>query len=207
MKVFIAIPAMESIPVDFANSLAQLKLMGETTINYSVGSLVYDSRNKLAQDAIDQNADYVLWLDSDMVFDPTLLERLMEDIQDKDFVSALYYLRKPPFKPVIYKTIRLGIFANEGVTVGYDDYPEDELFEIDGCGFGAVLLRTEMMKEILKRERFLFSPILGYGEDISFCIRAKRAGYQMWCDSKLKIGHVAKMIVTEKTFKAYNKKR
>ena len=206
MKVFVAIPCMEDMPVDFVMSLTNMKMVGETSINYSVSSLVYDSRNRLAQMAIDSGSDYVLWLDSDMVFDPSLLERLMVDIEDKDFVSALYFMRKPPFKPLIFKTIRPSLIANEGVTVLYEDYPVDSTFEIDGCGFGAVLMRTQVLRDVQAKDRFLFSPLLGYGEDVSFCIRVKRAGYQMWCDSKLLIGHIGKMVTTDNTFKMYNKK-
>jgi len=207
MRVFVAIPCMEDMPVDFVMSLTNMQMIEQTTINYSVSSLVYDSRNRLAQMAIDAESDYVLWLDSDMVFDSTLLVRLMEDIQGKDIVSALYFMRKPPYKPLVYKTIRLSAFANEGVTVGYDDYPENETFEIDGCGFGAVLMRTQVLIDVLARERFLFSPLLGYGEDLSFCIRAKRTGYRMWCDSRLVIGHISKVVSTDKTFKAFREKR
>lgn len=208
MKIFIAIPCMEDLPVDFVKSLTRLQTLGQTTINYSVGSLVYASRQFLAETAVKEGADYILWLDSDMTFDSDLLIDLMKDVQEgRDFVSGLYFRRKPPYTPVLYKKIRMGMFANEGITIEYDDYPENEIFEIDACGFGGVLMRTEMVKAIIEKEGHTFSPLLGYGEDISFCIRAKRLGYQLWCDSRIKMGHIAKTVANEETFKAYNARK
>ena len=56
-------------------------------------------------------------------------------------------------------------------------------------------------------QQALFAPIPGYGEDVSFCLRARKAGFRLWCDSRIKIGHIASTTVTEETFQAYRKKR
>jgi GT2 family glycosyltransferase len=197
MNIFVAIPSMETVPVDFVISLDKLKRIGNTSINFSVGSLVYASRDYLSTLAIMTQSDYILWLDSDMVFGRSLLVDLLASIDGKDFVSGLYFRRKPPYNPVLYKTV--GEKSEE-----YLDYP-DGLFEIDACGFGAVLMKTEMMKDIIEKEHHAFAPILGYGEDISFCIRAKRCGYQLWCDSRVKLGHITTQIANEALFIANRK--
>lgn len=205
MKITIAIPCMEDIPVDFARSLMNLKKIGNTVVNWSVGSLIYASRDHLAQQAIAEKSDYVLWLDSDMVFNSDLLIDLMKDIDEgKDFVSGLYFRRKAPYSPVLYETIRMG-FPGEGVSKEFLEYPENQLFEIDACGFGGVLMKTKMLEDVIEAERNCFAPIIGYGEDISFCIRAKKLGYKLWCDSRVKMGHIAKTLANEETYKAYNK--
>lgn len=200
MKIFIAIPCMEDLPVDFVMSLTKLELVEETTINYSVGSLIYASRDFLAGCAIKAEADYILWLDSDMIFEPTLLKDLLRDIKGKDFVSGLYFRRKPPFTPVLYETIRLGLTADDAITKNYDNFPQNEVFEIDACGFGACLMKTEVAKKVFEQKGQMFSPINGYGEDISFCIRAKQVGYKLWCDPKPYLGHVAKTVVDKNIF-------
>lgn len=195
MKVFVAIPCMESVPVDFVKSLMKLKTPDDTSINWSVGSLIYASRDTLAGQAVMEGSDYVLWLDSDMVFDSNLLRKLM--IDDVDFVCCLFFRRKAPYHPVIYKSI--GEKSEE-----YLDYP-DGMFEIEACGFGGVLMKTSMLKDIIDKEHNAFAPITGYGEDISFCIRAKRNGYTLWCDSRVKMGHIMKGIADEKLFKLNRK--
>ena len=68
MKIFIAVPCMDQVPARFAQSLAMLKKVGECAVGFQIGSLIYTSRNDLASKAIEMDADFVLWLDSDMVF-------------------------------------------------------------------------------------------------------------------------------------------
>ena len=104
--------------------------VGITTVNFLSGSLVYASRDNLAQAAVAEKADYILWLDSDMVFNSDLLVDMMASIKDgdKDFVAAVCFRRRPPYSPAIYKTIRIG-FDGDSVTEHYDDYP-DEPFEV-----------------------------------------------------------------------------
>ena len=84
MKIFIAIPSLETVPALFCQSLALLQRAGDTVVGFEVGSLVYEARNKLAREAIRAEADYVLWLDSDMVFAPNLLQRMLKVCQEND---------------------------------------------------------------------------------------------------------------------------
>ena len=205
-KIFIAIPCMEDMPVDFVKSLTQLQKVGQTSINFSVGSLVYASRDYLAQTAIAEKADYILWLDSDMVFGSELLTDMMDylDQSGNDFVTAVCFRRKPPFNPVIYKKIRMG-FEGESETEGYDDYQTEQPFEIDACGMAAVLMTVEMAAKIIYHEKQLFAPIPGYGEDISFCIRAKKHGYKLWADPRLYVGHIARTVSDRAAFEAWRR--
>ena len=94
-KVLICVPCMGQVAALFAQSLALLQKKGhETAIDFKIGSLVYESRNKLAKEAIEMGADYTLWLDSDMAFPPDTLFKLLE--ADKDIVRGLYFRRSPP---------------------------------------------------------------------------------------------------------------
>ena len=206
MKTLIAIPCMDYMDTRFVRSLVSMQRVGNTCVSFLTNTLIYDARNKLAQQAIDENVDYVLWLDSDVVFNESLLIDLFKAIEGRDFVTGVYHKRRPPYSPVIYKTIRLGIGA-DAYSEEYLDYPKNSIFEIDACGFGAVLMRAEMLKTVVNKDNALFSPIAGYGEDISFCIRARRAGYKLYCDSSIQLGHVAQTIVTSDTYKAFNMTR
>ena len=107
MKIFIAVPCMDQVPARFAQSLAMLKKVGECAVGFQIGSLIYTSRNDLASKAIEMDADFVLWLDSDMVFNPDLLEKMMDHFKDPevDFVTGVYYRRVSPFTPVIFKKL------------------------------------------------------------------------------------------------------
>jgi len=203
VKVLIAVPCMDTIDVDFAQSLVQLHtadIGGPANIAFLPGSLIYVARDMLADQALAIDAEYMLWLDSDIVFGPELLHDLMA--AKKDFITGLYFKRRPPFNPVLYKKVRYGQEPSEFEAVNYDDYPVDSIFEIDACGFGAVLMKTQMIRDVRERYHHAFAPMQGFGEDISFCIRARQVGHTLHCDSRIKLGHVTRSVSNEETFLA-----
>lgn len=196
MKTLIAVPCMDQVDARFMSCLATLEKPGEVTVATQIGSLIYDSRNSLAKIALNSETDYVLWLDSDMVFKRDILKRLLEHAENgKDIVSGLYFRRQPPFSPVLFKELEL--VEELGRWENYDDYPRDSVFEIAGCGFGCVLMRTDILADVALEFRKWFNPVNGFGEDLSFCIRAKSLGYKIWCDSSIKLGHVGHLVVDE----------
>ena len=81
-KILIAVPCMDMVSARFAQSLTTLKKVDQCVVSFIMGSLIYDSRNKLAAYALQMEADYILWLDSDMVFQPDTLERMLKDMDE-----------------------------------------------------------------------------------------------------------------------------
>ena len=47
-KILIAVPCMDMVSARFAQSLTTLKKVGKCTVSFLIGSLIYDSRNRLA---------------------------------------------------------------------------------------------------------------------------------------------------------------
>lgn len=207
-RTLIAVPCTDKIDVPFVTCLERLNRVGECRVAYLSGSLVYANRDQLAKMAMADNTDYVLWLDSDMVFDPDMMERFIADMEaGYDIVSCLCFRRRDPWTPVLYKTIRIGLGEDPNITEEYPDYPKDQIFEIDACGFGAVMVRTKVIWDMVKRFHTSFIPVYGFGEDISFCIRAKQMGYKIVCDSRIKVGHLAQTVVNELTYKAIERSK
>lgn len=199
MKTLIAIPCMDTVNSLFMRSLLNLKKTGEVEHALAIGSLIYDARNMLALKAMNEGFDRVLWLDSDMIFDPDLMERLNKRLDEgKDYVTGMYFTRKSPFEPVVYKSV--GMRGDQPARIPFGDYPEG-LFEIAGSGMGAVMVKASLLKQVTAKYGLPFSPILGFGEDLSFCLRVTEIGKKMWCDSTVKLGHVGYIAVTENTYK------
>ena len=200
MRTLIAVPAMDMLSTDFCRSCVGLQLSGEVQWTFSQGSLVYDGRNILADTAVREGFDRVLWLDSDMVFDPYLFQRLSEHLDlGKEMVSGLYVSRKAPIHPVIYKSIRRDPAENGFTPVAetFHDYPRDDLFRIAGCGFGGVMMRTDVLMDL---EDAPFTPLPGLGEDFSFCVRMARHGRRIACDSRVKLGHMGVSVFSESMY-------
>ena len=200
MKTLIAIPCQDMMHTDFVRSLLAMEIVGEVQFTFAQGSLVYDARNTLAEIAIEGGFDRVLWLDSDMVFPADIMKRLHEDMdKGRELVTGLYFSRKRPIRPVCYRALYtdgIGIpHANPITEWG------EEVFQIAACGFGAVMCSVDLIRRIRDHYLLPFSPVQGYGEDLSFCLRATDLGVPMWCDPAIKLGHVGLAVYTEDVYR------
>lgn len=209
--ILIAIPCMDMVSARFAQSLATMKKVDKCIVSFLIGSLIYDSRNKLAGYAVEIEADYILWLDADMVFPADTLERMLKDMEEHpeiDILSGIYYRRGAPFSPVAYKTLELN---DQGECI-YEDLEEvpEGISEIAGCGFGCVLMKTDCLFDMITKKDDIgvwFSPFGNVGEDCSFCIRARGEGYKIYCDPDIKLGHMAYAPVTKDLYQALKKEK
>ena len=201
MKVMIAVPCMDQVPAQFAQSIASLTKQGECGIAFQVGSLIYTSRNRLAAMAIEKACDYVLWLDSDMVFPSDTLIRLLANKDKGDIITGVYYRRVEPYHPVLFGKLDI----TDGVCDWEDAEVKDDLFEVEGCGFGCILTPTHIFVDMLDKYGDMFSPIGGVGEDLSFCWRARQLGYTIVADPSIPLGHVGHYVVDKGFYQAYAK--
>lgn len=202
MKTLIAVPCMDQVPAPFCQSLAQLQKVGECALMMKTGALIYTSRDAMATEAIKNEFDYVMWFDSDMVFPADTLVRLMNTLKEKDLdiLSGLYFRRIPPYSPVLFD--KLEINGEECDWTEFKKIP-DGLFEIGACGFGCVLMKTDVFFDVQSKFGQMFAPIGRNGEDVAFCWRARQCGYKIWCDPSLVCGHVGYSVVDDKFFKAF----
>lgn len=192
MNTLIAIPCMDSMPTDFVQSLLSLKPVGGMQYTFARGTLVYEARNTLAQIAVNGNFDRILWLDSDMVFTGDLLQRFSKHLDEgKEFVCGLFTTRKPPIEITLYKSLRVNMVGKlaEPVYEKVTDIP-DEPFEVAGCGFAGCLMTVDLLKRVIAEFGNPFNPAAGFGEDLTFCLRASQVGAKLYCDPTIKMGHV-----------------
>ena len=206
MKTLIAIPCMDMVHTEFLRALMGLEISGEIQYTFAQGSLIYDARNQLAGVAIDGGFDRVLWLDSDMIPAPDMFRRLSEHLdQGKEFVTGLYFTRKSPIRPVIYRDLRMEHEERAfpvPIADWFDDYARDSLFPVKACGFGCVMTTTDLLRRVQQKHGLPFSPVMGWGEDLSFCLRAADVGATLWCDSSIKLGHVGMAVYDEALYRA-----
>ena len=194
MKIMVALPCMDMMHSLTTKSLLGLNIPEGTVFNFAIGSLVYDSRNQMVADAIMGGYDAVLWIDSDMVFGGDLLDRLMETMTQTgaDLVTAVYTTRRMPLELVLLDKLDIsdaGEISMQPVTE-----IREGPFEIDACGFGICLTKTSMLQKAIEAGMLPFSPIVGLGEDYSFCWRAKKLGARLICDGSLMAGHIGELV-------------
>lgn len=198
-KILICVPCMDMVASGFAQSLAMLQKGGhETAICFECGSLIYDARNKLAKRAIEMGADYTMWFDSDMIFQPDTMLRLLEHKDEGGIISGLYFRRSPHYTPVVFAKCNI----RERSWADLEEIPT-ELCEVEGVGFGCVLVSTDVLMSMAAKKWRWFEPLKGFGEDLSFCWRARQCGYKVLLDPNVKCGHVGHIVVTEQFFHLY----
>ena len=196
-KILICVPSMDMVAAGFAQSLAMLQKGGnETAIMFQVGSLIYEARNKLAKQAITMGADYTMWFDSDMIFEPDTMIRLLA--HNAPMVSGAYFRRSPPYHLVAFDECDT---ENRKWT---DLKLPTETVKCGGVGFGCVLVKTEVLFDVAAKFGTWFEPMNGFGEDLSFCWRARECGYDILLDPSITCGHIGHITVNESFYKAYS---
>lgn len=197
-KILICVPSMDYVAAGFAQSLAMLQKGGnETAIMFQVGSLVYEARNKLAKKAIELETDYTMWFDSDMVFEPDTMIRLLE--HNKPFISGAYFRRSPPYSLVAFEEVDAENRKWKDLAL------PSEVTKCGGVGFGCVLVKTEVLFNVAAKYGNWFEPMNNFGEDLSFCYRARKCGYDLYIDPSITCGHIGHITINESFYKAYNK--
>lgn len=195
-KILICVPSMDMVAAGFAQSLAMLQKGGnETAVMFQVGSLIYDARNKLAKQAIKMESDYTMWFDSDMIFEPDTMVRLLE--HKAPIVSGAYFRRSPPYHLVAFDKCDAEKREWTDLTL-----PTDTV-KCGGVGFGCVLVKTEVLFNVAAKYGCWFDPMNGFGEDLSFCYRARQCGYDILLDPSITCGHVGHIVVNKDFYKAY----
>lgn len=164
------------------------------------------ARNFLAKQAIEHVNEYtgkkfthLLWLDADHVFNPDLACILARHFLDPniDAISALYYSRSGATLPVVY--------VKDKSEDEYKHYPLIEvpptLCEVDAYGFGACMMKREVFEKVPEP---WFTIDYRAGEDIAFCVKAKKYGIRFFLDGQYKLGHIgAPPIITEEDHKKH----
>lgn len=192
MRLLICVPSTDFMHAEFVKSLTSLiTRLGKDMIYYQVeimtGTLVYVARENLAKKAIHEGFTHTLWLDSDMVFNDELLEDIT--FGGQSFVTGIYHARRPPHGSCIFKNI-----DPEHIERYELDYPKDT-FEIAGCGFGCVLVSTEILRTVWNKNGTIFLPMAGLGEDLAFCQRVHDAGFKMYCEPGVRLGHIGHITI------------
>lgn len=183
-KLAVLIPCRDTLHSAHALSLAEMVKFNtmnnlDTHVFMDASTILLTQRERLATEAVESGADYMLWLDSDMAFPATTAVRLLS--HNEPVVAANYIRRQFPAKGVAYESI--GKWEDP---LPFDVY--DDLVEVEGIGMGCMLIKTSIFQELSKPWfDFQWSPESNdfLGEDIYLCQKMAAAGYTVKVDSLL----------------------
>lgn len=155
--------------------------------NTSLGTLIVDQRVDLVEEARKSQCDYILWMDNDMRFPKDSLVRLLN--HKKDIVAANYVTRELPPHPISFN-----IADDKWVRIPTKPHSKG-LEKVNGTGMGLMLTSMKVF-DAMPRPWFH----IGYstvnhkflGEDILFCMRAEKLGFETFIDHDLskQVSHI-----------------
>ena len=159
-------------------------------------STVDTARNRIVKEAINTDADYVFWCDSDIVLPPFAVTNLL--MAKKDFITGIYCQKIAPYYPVLAHYDPDGMRTPAGNMNWFIEWPENTIAPVDACGFGVVLTSTKMLRA-MEPNWFAFTH---FSEDFTFCRRAAEAGFQLYVETSVLCHHMGEReAVSVETFK------
>ena len=183
-SVSILVPTRDTVYSHFSYSLGNLikttTMMGiEVHLFFDASTILINQRENLINRAIEVKSEWVLWLDSDMMFPPTTLLRLLANNQD--IVACNYMKRSYPFKSVAFMD-----------TNDWESWvplqSEDELLTVEAIGMGCVLMRTSVFEKLNRPYfEYTYQPKTKDwgGEDFTLFKKLNKLGYQVKVDMNL----------------------
>lgn len=190
--LLIAIPSRGMISCEVVSSLLTQDNPLNMTIKYQfeVGGEVGESRNRLAEYAIKIGAEYLLFIDDDVIIPPNCYNKLIYWANEGyDVVSGVYYSKQIPPQPLIYRGRGNGYLSKWKVG--------DIIKDADGVGMGLILIKTDVFKKISKP--WFFSVVgekdkkantwVSMDESLYFCDKLKEANIKILVDTSIQAIH------------------
>jgi GT2 family glycosyltransferase len=192
----------------------------EAFIRRRSGPLIAQARNHIVRTFLDDYASpWLLMIDTDMVFNHDALDRLVAATRnkrgeieravmgglcfhgvDEEVVVAGVYANWSDVRPTMYE-----IVEDPNIDIAfswYTTWPENRPFEVGATGAAFLLVHREVFEAVERGEgrnkpdkvwpwfREGTNGRTKFGEDLTFCLRARLAGYPIWVHTGVQIGHM-----------------
>lgn len=178
--LLVAIPSRGMVSCEFVSSLLSQGDPLNMSIQYrfEIGGEVGESRNKLVAHALKIGAEYILFVDDDVILPTSCFNKLVYWAnKGHEIVSGVYYSKQIPPQPLIFKGRGNGYVGNWKVG--------DVIEDADGIGMGITLIKTDVFKKIPKP---WFKSVVGkisVDESLYFCDKLKENGYKIFIDTSI----------------------
>lgn len=210
MKVLFGLPSytgMWSGDV-WTNIMAQTKENKVETLRKERQHIVR-ARDEISKFALDNKFDFLYMQDDDNIIEPWSVDKLIS--HNKDIISAPIKRRNQDEEVCIAKAVK---DKKHPDITRYELLKEKEvknkgLLKVDAVGFGAVLIKVSVLDELYKHYPNPYMQIVNsrttqdewtvypISEDLSFCAKATKLGFECWCDCSIKTAHFGRQLAWE----------
>ena len=163
-----------------------------TTSSYGQSVSIPENMNTIIRGM--QKEHKWLWIQSDDHIWPKDALRSLLDRQ-VDVVVPFIIRRGPPFIPVINSSKRGRSYR----VFPYAEIPTSGMFEVHTAGTGGMLIRRHVIDRIIEMQGHdrVFEVEKGekLAEDYVLCGKIRKAGFNIWCDVDVTMGHQGRFAV------------
>lgn len=159
-------------------------------------------RNQIIQYALENDYDYLFFVDSDLLLHPLTIEQLLSS--NKDIISNIFWTKWTDFTPLQpqvwlsdqHLQFQVSAHDEERLSQEEADARRDDFFnllrkpgvhEVGGLG-ACTLISKEALKKGVNYSRI--KNIHFWGEDCHFCIRAVALGFNLYVDTHYPAYHI-----------------
>lgn len=192
VNVVVGIPSFGTVSTYFmqARGSQQFPLVSSAIDKIVLNKPIAEARNEIVEFALSQGANYIYWLDDDVLAPPESFMKLYR--HNKDIINGVYWSKSNPPMPLLFRNHLEGPYWNWRV---------GDLIEIDAAGNGLTLVKTDVYRKIQKElgdpwystEYASFKGVketpYNNTEDLYFYWKARNAGYKIWADTSVQAVH------------------
>ena len=143
--------------------------------------------------------DYQLWIDSDIVFN---VEKFYQLVLMDEKIASGWYCTEDGRTTSVAHWLDEDDFKGNGGVMNHETLDSiakrKKPFTVDYAGFGWLLIKHGVFEDSQMTYPW-FAPKMQIfesgavqdmcGEDVSFCLDAKEAGFRIMCDPRIRVGH------------------
>ncbi len=143
--------------------------------------------------------DYQLWIDSDIVFN---VEKFYQLVLMDEKIASGWYCTEDGKTTSVAHWLDEDDFKGNGGVMNHETLDSiakrQKPFTVDYAGFGWLLIKHGVFEDpqmpypwfAPKMQVFESGAVQDMcGEDVSFCLDAKEAGFRIMCDPRIRVGH------------------
>lgn len=167
----------------------------------TIGGQIARQRQDLLRDFEASNAEWLLWVDSDIMIPYEAFELLWnsKDVETRPVVCGVYFITMEMNQTLPQPYPCIFVKADDGKNKPVHPLPENELIPIDVAGLGFTLMHKSVAHKL--RETYgntTFSITIGdnhISEDVSFFYKLKDLGIPVYAHTGALVPHVKRFLL------------
>lgn len=211
MNILIGVPSPAFHTPSFTHNLLEIVSYTKSKLpnviidfDYQQGVRTDRNRNQILNRALERGGvDYILWLDSDMIFPADIIEKFLQ--ANKEVIGCLYFKRSAPHQPIGY--VKSDDPDRPYRPIRPDQIKEKGWYKVDGLGYGGMLVKMSVYEKLGDKKWTNYGDefhnpnskgLDSVSHDLRFCIDCQSVGIDIYLHSEVRPAHIGEIEVTEK---------